>query len=168
MDIKLANFLVDDHGNTILIDWEQSGAPLYTLAPEADGEWDVDEVDGLNAPPRLVYTQYQGPVRVNLPRGRPAWNVFPEWSRRWPRACEAAEVFSLGRTMWMLLQEVPQEDVEDLDPKEIVVHWDEGADDIPDHWKAVVMRCLERDPNKRIRLTELIRFWERQQQISLA
>ncbi|KAH8749322.1 kinase-like domain-containing protein [Diaporthe sp. PMI_573] len=115
MDIKLANFLVDDHGNTILIDWEQSGAPLYTLAPEADGEWDVDEVDGLNAPPRLVYTQYQGPVRVNLPRGRPAWNVFPEWSRRWPRACEAAEVFSLGRTMWMLLQEVPQEDVEDLD-----------------------------------------------------
>jgi L-ascorbate metabolism protein UlaG (beta-lactamase superfamily) len=68
----------------------------------------------------------------------------------------------------MLLQEVPQEDVEDLDPKEIVVHWDEGADDIPDHWKAVVMRCLERDPNKRIRLTELIRFWERQQQISLA
>ncbi|KAH8743741.1 hypothetical protein F5883DRAFT_609990 [Diaporthe sp. PMI_573] len=97
MDIKLANFLVDDHGNTILINWEQSGAPLYTLAPEADGKWDVDEVDGLNAPPRL-------------------------WSRRWPRACKAAEVFSLGRTMWMLLQEVPQEDVKDLDPKEIVVH----------------------------------------------
>lgn len=28
MEIKPANFLVDDDGNTILVDWEQSGAPL--------------------------------------------------------------------------------------------------------------------------------------------
>lgn len=41
MDIKPANFLVDDEGDLILIDWEQSGAPLYTLAPEASGEYDV-------------------------------------------------------------------------------------------------------------------------------
>ena len=40
MDIKPANFLVDDNRNLILIDWEQSAAPLYTLAPEADGSWD--------------------------------------------------------------------------------------------------------------------------------
>ncbi|KAI5862902.1 kinase-like protein [Durotheca rogersii] len=167
MDIKPANVLVDDQGNTILIDWEQSGAPLYTLAPEANGEWDVDEVGELGAPSKLVYKQYQGPTRVNLPRGRPAWNVFPEWSRRWPRACEAAVVFSLGRTMWMLLQEVQQEGVEDLDPKRIIVNWSDNAGDIPDHWKAVVMRCLEHDPNKRIGLTDLVRFWEGQQQVSL-
>ncbi|ROT38519.1 kinase-like protein [Sodiomyces alkalinus F11] len=168
MDIKPANILVDDQGNTILIDWEQSGAPLYTLAPEANGEWDVDEVGGLGTPSKLVYTQYQGPVRVNLPRGRPLWNVFPDWSKRWPKACEAAEVFSLGRTMWMLLQEVPQEDVEDLDPEGITVNWSEDADDIPDCWKAVVMRCLERDPNERIGLVDLVQFWEGQQQIPLA
>lgn len=165
MDIKLANILLDDQGNTILIDWEQSGAPLYTLAPEANGEWDVVEVRGVRTPSRLVYTQYQGPVRVNLPRGRPIWNVFPDWSRSWPKACEAAEVFSLGRAMWMLLQEVPQEDVEGRDPKGIVVDWSEDAADIPDHWKAVVMRCLERDPNKRIGLIDLVRFWEGQQKI---
>ena len=163
MDIKPANVLVDDQGNTILIDWEQSGAPLYTLAPEANGEWDVDEVDGPDALPRLVYTKYEGPIRVNLPMGRPTWNVFPEWNEHFPKACEAAEVFSLGRTMWMLLQEVAQEDVEDLDPKEISVSWREDAGSIPDHWKAVVMRCLECDPNKRIGLSDLVRFWEEQQ-----
>jgi serine/threonine protein kinase len=168
MDIKPANFLVDNQGNTILIDWEQSGEPLYTLAPEANGEWNVDEVDRLSAHPRLLYTPYKGPARVKLPKGRPAWNVFPEWSRRWPRACEAAEVFSLGRTMRMLVQEVPQEDIEDLDPEEIVVTWDEDTGCISDQWKAVVMRCLERDPNKRSGLTDFVRFWEGQQPIYLA
>lgn len=37
MDIKPANFVVNANKDLILIDWEQSGAPLYTLAPEADG-----------------------------------------------------------------------------------------------------------------------------------
>ena len=39
----------------------------------------------------------------------------------------------------------------------------EDAGGIPDHWKAVVMRCLECDPNKRIGLSDLVRFWEGQQ-----
>jgi serine/threonine protein kinase len=43
MDIKPANFVLDSNQNLILIDWEQSGAPLYTLAPEANGSWDVKE-----------------------------------------------------------------------------------------------------------------------------
>ncbi|KAI1169764.1 kinase-like protein [Nemania sp. FL0916] len=163
MDIKPANVLVDDNGNAILIDWEQCGAPLCTLAPEANGDWDVDEIQQPGAPSKLVYKKYHGKAQVNRPRGRPTWDVFPEWSKRWPRACEAAEVFSLGRTMWMLLQEVPQGDVQDLDPENIIVGWSEDADDIPEAWKAVVMGCLERDPNKRIGLTDLVRFWERQQ-----
>jgi hypothetical protein len=99
MDIKPANIVVDDHGNAVLIDWEQSGAPLCTLAPEANGDWDVEEISQPGTSSKLVYTHYNGTVRVNFPMGRPKWNVFPEWSRRWPRACEAAEVFSLGRTM---------------------------------------------------------------------
>ncbi|PNY22471.1 Kinase-like protein, partial [Tolypocladium capitatum] len=163
MDIKPANILVDDQENAVLIDWEQSGSPLYTLAPEANGEWDVDVVDIPGASTRLVYSRYQGPVRKNLPSSRPAWNVFPEWSRQWPRACEAAEVFSLGRTMWMLLQEAPQEEVEYLEPEEIIVRWSDDAGNIPDSWKAVVMHCLEQDPNKRIGLVDLVRFWEEEQ-----
>jgi hypothetical protein len=63
----------------------------------------------------------------------------------------------------MLLQEVPQEDVADLDHKSIIVDWNEDAADIPGTWKAVVMSCLELDPNKRIRLTDLVKFWELQQ-----
>ncbi|TFB02038.1 hypothetical protein CCMA1212_005670 [Trichoderma ghanense] len=70
MDIKPANFLVNGHGDVVLIDWEQSGAPWYTLAPEANGEWDAAEVIDDNAS-RLVYTRYQGPEPVNFPRGRP-------------------------------------------------------------------------------------------------
>lgn len=164
MDIKPANFLIDDHGNAILIDWEQSGAPLYTLAPEANGEWDVAEVTDGDVS-HLVYTKYKGPKRENLPGGRPAWNVFPEWSRRWPKACEVAEVFSLGRTMWMLLQQVPQEDVDHLDAADLHVDWDEASADIPNAWKAIVMQCLTDDPLARMELANLVKFWEQQQDI---
>ncbi|KAK3935263.1 kinase-like protein [Diplogelasinospora grovesii] len=135
-DIEPANFLVDDQGNAILIDWEQSVSARYTIAPEADGVWDAAEVVGLA-------------------------------SSASPRACEAAEVFSLGRTMWVLLQEVWVADLYHLGPKEIIVSWDEDAKDTPDHWKAVVMRCLHLDPNERIGLTDLVRFWGEQQHISL-
>ena len=67
----------------------------------------------------------------------------------------------------MLLQEVPQEDVEDFDPEEIIVSWGGDTGDVPDHWKVAVIRCLERDPNKRMRLADLVQFWEGQQLIWL-
>lgn len=60
--------------------------------------------------------------------------------------------------MWMLLQEVTQSDVEDLE--EVVVTWNEEADDIPDSWTTVVGRWLDPDPNQRIRLSELVKFWQ--------
>ncbi|KAH0495056.1 hypothetical protein TgHK011_008628 [Trichoderma gracile] len=164
MDIKPANFLVNDEGHAVLIDWEQSGAPWYTLAPEANGEWDVAQENHDDAL-RLVYTRYHGPERVNLPGGRPEWNVFPEWSEKWPKAAEAAEVFSLGRTMWMLLQQVLQDDIQHLSPEELQVSWDGDAADIPDAWKAVVMQCLEEDPPARLQLVDLVKFWEQQQDI---
>jgi len=167
MDIKPANFVLDSNQNLILIDWEQSGAPLYTLAPEANGSWDVKEAkvessssDGADsAVSKLVYERYAGHYRENLAWGRPKWNVYPFWSEFYPRALEAAELFSLGRTMWMLLQQVAQSEVEDLD--EVVVYWSENARDIPDDWKAVVDRCLDPDPNKRIGLMDLLNFWEK-------
>ncbi|KAL2043659.1 hypothetical protein N7G274_003966 [Stereocaulon virgatum] len=92
--------LLDSNENLILIDWEQSGAPKCTVAPEADGSWDVkaDPESG-----KLMYTRYQGPTRKNHKFGWPEWNVFPIWREECPRALEAAEVSSVGRTMWMLL-----------------------------------------------------------------
>ena len=106
----------------------------------------------------LVATKLRGPDRENLAWGRPKWNVFPLWRDHCPRALEAAEVFSLGRSMWMLLQQVTQSEVEDLD--EVVVYWDEEARAIPEDWKAVVSSSLDTDPNRRIGLSELVRFWE--------
>ena len=166
MDIKPANFLLDGEQNLILIDWEQSGAPSYTLAPEADGSWDVREVVVGSSSPRttdygttnLVYEKYDGPDRENLAWGWPKWNVFPLWRDSYPRALHAAEVFSLGRTMWMLLNEVTQGEVEERD--KIFVSWSQSADEVPQEWKGVVGRCLDPDPSERIGLVELAEFWK--------
>ncbi len=133
MDIKPANFVLDAHEDLILIDWEQSRAALHTLAPEADGSWDVQEAtaDSLpqgavdSAEPKLLYGKYGGPDRKNLAWGRPKWNVFPSWKDFYPRALEAAEVFSLGRIMWMLLEQVTQSEVEELN--EVVIFWSDAA-----------------------------------------
>ena len=107
IDIKPANFVVDANRDLILIDWEQSGAWQYSLAPEADGFWDVKTAetissnctDSHSSVPKFAYEKYCGLYRENLAWGRPKWNVFPYWREIYPRALEAAEVFSLGRTM---------------------------------------------------------------------
>ncbi|CAD6591756.1 MAG: hypothetical protein ASARMPREDX12_005406 [Alectoria sarmentosa] len=159
MDIKPANFLVDDNQDLILIDWEQSGAPLCTLAPEADGSWDIkDATSGAAGYSELLYQKYSGPPRENLVYGRPKWNVFPLWRDLYPRALEAAEVFSLGRTMWMLFEQLTQDEVEDHD--NVLVFWSEKTKDIPDDWRTVVMACMNSDPNRRMKLMELLDFWE--------
>lgn len=164
MDIKLGNFLLDDNKDLILIDWEQSGAPSSTLAPEANGCWDVeivetpftgDEVSSCSTP-LLVYKKYDGPPRQNL-WSWPKWNVFPIWREQCPKALEKAEVFSLGRTMWMLLQQVAL--ISEVEESTIAI-WDESASDIPQSWKTLVSRCVEVDPNKRIGLLELTSFWK--------
>jgi hypothetical protein len=93
MDIKPANLDLDSNKDLILIDWEQSGAPSYTLAPEANGSWDVEDRTGPSlcegresVAPKLVYRKYRGPHRENLAWGRPKWNVFPIWRDHCPRA----------------------------------------------------------------------------------
>ena len=60
--------------------------------------------------------------------------------------------------MWRLLEQVAQNEVENLD--EVVVAWSDVAKDIPEDWKAAVSRCLDPDPNERMRLSELVDYWD--------
>ncbi|KAJ8127959.1 hypothetical protein O1611_g5676 [Lasiodiplodia mahajangana] len=166
MDIKPGNFLVDDDKSLRLIDWERSGAPASTLAPEADGTWDVaeQETTGEEGSKRLVYTKYTGPERRNMPEGGGQesfniWNVFPEWQASCPRASELAEVFALGRTMWMLLSQTVDCFDEIEHPNDVQVTWGNESD-IPSHWIREVEKCMERDPNERPLLRDLVEFWE--------
>ena len=165
MDIKPSNFVVSrSKRDLILIDWEQSGAPLYTLAPEADGTWDVEREKD-SGDELLVYKKYTGSPRENLAWSRPKWNIFPIWRESNPRALEAVEVFSLGRTKWMMLQQISQSEVEDLQGNLMVSasNWDGAAtNDIPGHWKSLVNLCMHVDPNRRPRLQEIVKFWDKE------
>ncbi len=121
MDIKPGNFVADASDKLILCDWEQADALTTTLAPEADGTWDVSEElgeqgqqagNGVPALPHLRYTKYEGPPRRNVDdeyslgdSSWHIWNVFPMWNAEHRWALELAEVFSLGRSMWMLLRQ---------------------------------------------------------------
>ncbi|KAJ0315571.1 hypothetical protein Brms1b_006024 [Colletotrichum noveboracense] len=158
MDLKPGNMLVDGDDNVRLIDWEQSGVSMFTHPPEVTIDQEAEESAVLkNATknkPRIIYTPHEGAPRKNQKWGFPDWNVFPEWKRTCPRAAELAEVFSLGRTMWMLLEQVEQS------PDAAV--WTEASKDVPAAWKAMVMRCIERDPNDRPELDEVVAFWEKQ------
>ncbi|WXC63364.1 hypothetical protein SNK03_009186 [Fusarium graminearum] len=163
-DVKPGNFVVDEDDNLKLCDWEQHDAPAITIAPEADETWDVTEDVSSNGRPQLHYTKYSGPLRRNVHEDvledAPwhTWDVFPIWITEHPWALELAEVFSLGRTMWMLLRQ-PEADWEGIEhPDDITTDWDE-SDDIPFTWKQMVDRCMPRDANERPDLEELVGFW---------
>ena len=100
MDIKPNNILIDDENNAVIIDWEQMGASPFFLAPEANGEWDVEETVAV-AP--LRYNKHSGPQRENH-WSFSKYNVFPIWQKRCPRALQAARVYSLGRTLWVIFE----------------------------------------------------------------
>lgn len=166
MDIKPGNFLLDADFNLVLIDWERSDAPITTAAPEIDGTWDVEEMPAEGKKTALRYTKYTGPERRNMPVTTPgcngwnAWDVFPVWSKCCPKASELAEVFSLGRCMWMLLRQPDMNSFEDvLGTEDVVEDWD-SSEDIPAHWKRVISNCLKNEPNERIGLRELLAFWD--------
>lgn len=170
MDIKPGNFLLDAESSLVLIDWEQSDAPVATAAPEIDGSWDVDEISAEVPTPVLQYTKYTGPDRRNMPVTTPGengwnvWNVFLEWSKHCPKALELAEVFSLGRSMWMLLRQPDLDAFEDVrSTEEVVEDWG-SSEDIPGHWRHVVESFLRHDPNERIGLHELLTFWDGERQ----
>lgn len=166
MDVKPGNFVADANDNLILCDWEQHDAPATTLAPEVDGTWDVKEdlPTHQGKRPQLKYTKYCGAPRRNVDEDvlgdAPwhSWNVFPIWINEHPWALELAEVFSLGRSMWMLLRQ-PESDFEDIEhPDQLITDW-EKSEDIPMTWKQIVDRCMSRDANARPDLSELVGFW---------
>ena len=113
MDLKPSNIIIDDEENAFLIDWEQTGASPFFLAPEADGSWDVKtervpfNESGIphdtTEKPELIYRKYTGAPRENN-WVRPKWNVFPIWQIECPEALRAAEVYSFGRTLWVMLE----------------------------------------------------------------
>lgn len=159
MDIKPSNILLKPNDDIVLIDWEQEDAPAMTLAPEADGSFDVHQLDGI-----LTYTKYTGPPRQNFSsmsnRLWNEWNVFPLWQKECPLALELAEVFSLGRTMWLMF-EMPEEEVWEMceHPDDVQPDWSEKAEAVPQEWKDMVDMCMSRDPNGRPRLSELVAYW---------
>ncbi|GJC90616.1 putative serine/threonine-protein kinase DDB_G0286481 [Colletotrichum liriopes] len=157
MDLKPGNILVDNEDNLRLIDWEQSGFSMFTHPPEVTIDQEAEESTTINAgngKPRIIYTPHTGASRKNQKWGYPDWNVLPDWKTTCPRAAELAEVFSLGRTMWMLLEQVEQS----ADP----TIWTSMAKDVPQEWKIMVTQCVERDPNNRPELDNVVEFWRRQ------
>ncbi|KAI8711886.1 Protein kinase domain-containing protein [Fusarium sp. LHS14.1] len=168
MDINPGNLLLGAGNRLALIDWEQRSPTLATLAPEADGTCDVHE-ETTDEGTRLVYTKYTGPPRRNMPKGSqsgifPEWNVFPDWQANCPRATELAEVFALGRTMWMLLTQTVSGFEEVKHPNDVRVTW-HGENIIPSHWIDMVERCMERDPNKRPDVEDLVKFWRHEESL---
>lgn len=172
MDIRPDNFLIDQDKNLVLGDWEQKDPPAATIAPEADGTWDVEVEEATShtgAGPdrlRLRYTKYAGPPRRNTDDGvlcgdQPwdAWNVFPGWSAQNLLALELAEVFSLGRTIWMLLRQADINFDEIEHPRELETDW-VGAEDIPAAWADMTDRCMAQDPNERPDVMEILEFWK--------
>ncbi|KAL6689959.1 putative serine/threonine protein kinase, variant 1 [Trichoderma pleuroticola] len=136
MDLKPSNMLLNNEDDVIIIDWEQCGASPFFLAPEADGSWDVEVV--INAEP--------AEVKERMPRQ----NVFQLWQLECPRALEAAEVYSVGCSLWVMFEQSEDKwtyDRRQPEAKEIV--WTETSESVPEAWKDFVSRCMSLDANKR-------------------
>ena len=162
MDIKPGNFMLDANNHLVLIDWEQSDAPVTTAAPEIDGTWDVEEIPAEDQTTTLRYTKYTGPERRNMPENTPGnngwnvWNVFPVWQDQCPKALELAEVFSLGRSMWILLRQPDMDAFEDITRTEEVVE-DWASEGLLAHQKVHLSgRYLCKSPQERDKVTATI------------
>ncbi|KAK1244038.1 LOW QUALITY PROTEIN: hypothetical protein MKX08_002176 [Trichoderma sp. CBMAI-0020] len=154
MDIKQQTF-VDDHGmQSIPIGWGQGGVRLCTLAPEADGDWDNISTRGFIK--ACVIRVTMGPCVLIFLCVDPS-GIFPEWSRV---GRELVRLRSIQFGLSNMDAVAGSASRRCLDLNSIVVNWNEDAADIPNTWKAVVMSCLEPDPNGRVRLTDFVQLWK--------
>ncbi|KAL7916868.1 putative serine/threonine protein kinase, variant 1 [Trichoderma velutinum] len=174
MDLKPSNMLLNNEDDVVVIDWEQCGASPFFLAPEADGLWDVEVV--VNAEPgevsktniekeRMAYlNQHIGPLGDDCGIW-PRRDVFQLWRLACRRALEAAEVYSVGRSLWVIFEQ--GEGVWTYDrrqPEAKAVVWTERSESMPEVWKDFVSRCMSLDPNKRPTFEQGERFWGKEWQ----
>ena len=65
--------------------------------------------------------------------------------------------------MWLILEQVSSVHGDgEEDYASEVVQWSAWSEDIPQSWRNIVGRCIESDPNLRIRMGDLRHFWERE------
>lgn len=154
MDLKPSNILLTETDDIQIIDWEQCGASEFFLAPEADGSWDLV---GRNP---LQYKKFLGGQRRNTngAQARPIWNVFPIWQKESPHAVMAAEVYSFGRVLWVIMDENVDLDDNSQTDRMMPVTW--SCKDIPQAWRDFITRCTDMDANARPSFNEGVKFWE--------
>ncbi|KAL6887111.1 NADP-dependent oxidoreductase domain-containing protein [Trichoderma evansii] len=161
MDLKPSNVFLNNEDDVIVIDWEQCGASPFFLAPEGNGLWDVEVVANSETgiEPMMPYQKFIGPLPDNCGTW-PRRNAFQLWQRECPRALEAAEVYSIGRSLWVIFEQ--RDDVwvhERGHPEAKAVVWTHASDSMPEIWKDFVSRCMSLDPNKRPTFEQGERFW---------
>ncbi|KAH8122466.1 putative serine/threonine protein kinase, variant 1 [Trichoderma asperelloides] len=91
------------------------------------------------------------------PEGNGLWDVE---ICECPRALEAAEVYSVGRSLWAIFEQSDDVWVYKRGHSETkAVVWTHGSDSVPEAWKDFVSRCMNLDPNKRPTFEQGERFW---------
>lgn len=93
MDIKTSNMLLDDNTDLLLIGLEQSGAPKCTIAPEADGTWDVRKAEKHG---ELICIDYPDRPQENLTISWPSATSLPFGGRNVQKPWRRRKCIALG------------------------------------------------------------------------